>query len=81
MFCGHKSRSVVKCFQCSSVVDLARQPFGPKETRVRLELSSACCYRFSSFFVQSVLFFRSDFVFSFEGIRFFKGVSCFSEEF
>ena len=32
--CAHKSRSVVKCFQFSSVVDLSRQPFGPKETRV-----------------------------------------------
>ena len=42
--CAHKSRSVVKCFQCSSVVDLSRQPFGPKETRVCHELSSASCY-------------------------------------
>ena len=42
--CAHKSRSVVKCFQCSSVVDLSRQPLGPKETRVCHELSSASCY-------------------------------------
>ena len=42
--CAHKSRSPVKCFQCSSVVDLSRQPFGPKETRVCHELSSASCY-------------------------------------
>ena len=43
--CAHKSTSVAKCFQCSSVVDLSRQPFSPKETRVCLELSSASCYR------------------------------------
>ena len=43
--CAQKSRSAVKCFQCSSVVDLSRQPFGPKETRVCHELSSASCYK------------------------------------
>ena len=36
--CARKSRSVVKCFQCSSVVDLSRRPFGPKERRVCHEL-------------------------------------------
>ena len=41
---AHKSKSVVKCFQCSFAVDLSRKPFDPKETRVCHELSSASCY-------------------------------------
>ena len=39
--CVHKPRSAVKCFQ--SYIS-SREPFGPKESSVRHELSSASCH-------------------------------------